>query len=180
MKCPRCQHEEDPGARFGVNSGARLEVVPTHLTARVSLLVLAALAIVLVVAASADIAAQEREEWKRHLERAESAASRGDVASALKALDQAYLAALDTGRWEGVVEYADAMLHLRERARLGGGTAAKAREAYLIALWRARDAGSVEGMLRSAEGFARLGDFEALAYAARVIQLYEAREQQSP
>lgn len=191
---PECREQNPAGAKFGrrfasegpgrapprTGPGYGRVLAPPPLTARVILLVLAALVVARAVAGPVGVAAQERQDWRGHLERAESAASRRDVASALKAIEQAYVAALETGRWEGVIEYADAVIRLRDRAGLGRATDAKAREAYSIALRRARDGGSVEGMLRSAEGFARLRDFEALAYAARLIELFEAQQRQVP
>lgn len=172
MKGPRCQAENPAGMTFCDQCAARL--------ACATRLVVAALIVSLAIIEPLGVAAQEREKWSRHLERAESASRRGEVGSALIALGHAYAAALETGRWEDVVEYADAMLGLRERPGLRGPITAKAREAYFIALRRARDARSMEGMLRAAEGFARLGDVEAFAYAARLIQLSEARRLESP
>ena len=152
---------------------------PKHRAEGVQGLVLAAV-VTFALVGPGGTAAEERGTWSRHLEQAQSAASRGDVASALVALEQAYAAALETGRWESVIEYADAMLDLGDRPGLRRPIAAKARQAYFMALRRARDAGSLEGMVRSAEGFARLRDFEAFAYAALLIQLFEAREPQRP
>ena len=210
MPCRRCQARNDAGARFCEECGARRKQTgacgaqavgagkvcrswnaartqettsriasPQHLVWRVQLFIVAAIVAFTIIGLRGSVA-EEREKWIRHLEQAESEARRGDVASALAAVEQAYGAALETGRWESVIEYADAALGLRDRPGLRRSIIAKAREAYFIALRRARDSGSTEGMLRAAEGFARLGDFEAVAYAARLIQLAEARETQSP
>jgi hypothetical protein len=50
-----------------------------------------------------------------------------------------------------------------------------ARELFLIALFRARAEGSVEGALHAADGFARLGDRDAALLAVRIAEQTAAR-----
>jgi hypothetical protein len=102
------------------------------------------------------------------LARVDQALARRDVASALKAWQDAYDAARRTRSWRGLVEAADA--HLRIGADAGASAAAvpRAREIYLAALGRARAERSVDGVVRTAEAFAALGDREVTELALRI------------
>jgi hypothetical protein len=79
----------------------------------------------------------------------------------------AYTAALDTPRWDTMLEVGDA------RAR--AGHLPDARRAYLIAFDRACDVDSVEGTLRAAAALARLGEAEAAGQMVRVAERIAAR-----
>ncbi len=59
---------------------------------------------------------------------------------------------------------------LGARAGFRAASVAKARQAYLTALFRARSEGSVEGVLRTAERFAELGDRGVVERCIRVAQ----------
>jgi coenzyme F420-reducing hydrogenase delta subunit len=62
-----------------------------------------------------------------------------------------------------------------------GGARMNARDAYLIALIRARRSGSVDGALRSAEAFQELGDrviVEQCLYIAAQLAAGDDRAQQ--
>jgi hypothetical protein len=50
-----------------------------------------------------------------------------------------------------------------------------ARELWLVALFRARAEGAVDGALNAAEGFARLGDRDASVLALRIADKLAAR-----
>jgi hypothetical protein len=54
----------------------------------------------------------------------------------------------------------DARLRIDQSTGPGNTAVAKAREAYLAALFRARQEGSLEGVIRAAEAFDALGDVE--------------------
>jgi hypothetical protein len=108
--------------------------------------------------------------WTPHIVAVNAALRAGDLTAASAASTEAYRAALASRRWEGLIEAADA--HLRLAAAAGAPQAGipRARELYLAALFRARDAGSLEGVLRAAQAFDRLGDREAADHAMRVAR----------
>jgi hypothetical protein len=101
---------------------------------------------------------------------ANAALRSGDLTAASAASTEAYRAALASRRWEGLIEAADAHLRLAEAAGAPQAGVPRARELYLAALFRARDARSLEGVLRVAQAFDRLGDREAADHAMRVAQ----------
>jgi len=102
----------------------------------------------------------------------DTALSRGDVSSAVAAWHSAYVSALSTRRWEPLIEAGDAWLKI-ERASGAPMGAAKARELYLSALFRARQQGSVEGVRRAAAAFDALGDRDIAANATRMAAALE-------
>jgi hypothetical protein len=108
--------------------------------------------------------------WAPHITAVDAALRAGDLSAAATASTEAYRAALAGRRWEGLVEAADAYLRVADAAGAPHAGAPRARELYLAALFRARDAGSVEGVIRVAQSFDRLGDREATAHAMRVAQ----------
>jgi hypothetical protein len=116
--------------------------------------------------ASATVAAP----WTLHIAAVDAALRKGDVSAASAAATDAYRAAQASRRWDGLVEAADAYLRLADAAGAPRAGVPRARELYLAALFRARDAGSVEGVIRVAQSFDRLGDREAAAHAMRVAQ----------
>lgn len=84
------------------------------------------------------------------------------MSAAELAWHKAYVAALGSRGWEGMLEVGHASLRIGEVAKGRKVAQAKAREAYLSALFRARSQGSVEGVLRTAEAFSAVGDREAV------------------
>jgi hypothetical protein len=108
--------------------------------------------------------------WAPHIAAVDAALRAGDVAAAATASTEAYRAALASRRWEGLVEAADAYLRVADAAGAPQAGAPRARELYLAALFRARDAGSVEGVVRVAQAFDSLGDREAADHAIRTAQ----------
>jgi hypothetical protein len=108
--------------------------------------------------------------WRVPLDEAEQALQRGDHVAALSAWSQARAAALRSQHWEGLLAVGDA-------SRLFGAQGrARAREAYLTALLRARRDHALDGVLRAATGFAELGDREVLAYALRLADREAGRD----
>ncbi len=92
--------------------------------------------------------------WADQLVALEEALAANDVKTARWAFQEAYRLALGSRRWEAMADVGDAAL------RIGNPT--KARIAYLTTAVRARAANSSVGALRAAEGFAGLGDNEAV------------------
>jgi hypothetical protein len=116
--------------------------------------------------------------WATSLAAVDEALARGDVRGALRAWQPAHGAALGHRRWDGLLEVGEARLRIERAAgvvRDGSVRDGKeqARLLYLMALFRARDAGSVDGVLRVATAFATLGDREV---AERAVEIAAALE----
>jgi hypothetical protein len=105
--------------------------------------------------------------WTTALERADAAMAVGDATGALSAWRDAHAAALRSGQWEGMIAVGDASRRLTVSAGSQREGVARARQAYLTALFRARREHSVEGSLRAAVAFGELGDRHVLAQALR-------------
>jgi hypothetical protein len=100
------------------------------------------------------------EPWALSIAAADAALARRDVNAAVQARHDAYSAALASRRWQGMVAVGDLILRIGDARSTSATAPAQARQAYLIALFRARAEGSVEGVMRTAEAFAALGDRE--------------------
>ena len=85
-----------------------------------------------------------------------------NLAAAHRALKEADLAALKSKLWESMFDVGDGYM------RIGAGT--EARRCYLIALYRARAEGSVDGVLRVAEALGVLGERAIAAQALAIGQ----------
>lgn len=105
-----------------------------------------------------------------HLQSVKDALAVENVSAARQAWDEAYAAALRSRRWEGMLAVGDASLWIGARAGHREAAEARARQACLAALLRARQQGSLEGLLRTAEAFAALGDREVAAQSLRVAE----------
>ena len=90
----------------------------------------------------------------------DDALARGDVNAAEKARQAAYLAALGSLRWETMAGAGDAFVRFAESTGVEPTLSPEARRIYLVALYRARRQGALEGMLRVSETLAALGDRE--------------------
>jgi hypothetical protein len=113
--------------------------------------------------------------WQVQLARVETALARNDLAGAELLWPEAYVAAIKSRHWEGMVAAGDIYRRLGELGGFRKLSDAKAREAYLAALFRARNRGSLEGVLRAAQGFAELGDQEVVEQCIRVARSVAAR-----
>ena len=96
--------------------------------------------------------------WAAHLQVLDTELARGRVDVAVRVWHDAYVAALENRGWDGMIAVGDAVMRIGHAAGTAGGARTNARDAYLIALIRARRSGSVDGALRSAEAFRELGD----------------------
>ena len=96
--------------------------------------------------------------WHAHIPIVDQALARHDVSAAVGAWHDAYGAALASRSWEGMIAVGDAFLRIGAEAGSGRGSRPNARQAYLNALIRAHHEGSADGMRRTAEAFAALGD----------------------
>jgi hypothetical protein len=107
-------------------------------------------------------------DWRVRLGRVQDAVARGNATVAILEWREAHASALSTREWERMADIGDAAVAI---AALGPSTrdfSGEARRAYLMALFRARDARSKVGLLRVAGAFRTLGDGEAAAQAERL------------
>jgi hypothetical protein len=94
-----------------------------------------------------------------------------DVEAAQRAWESAHLAAIESLSWEGLLETGRACL------RIGGASGGRptaepaARRAYFAALYRACRENSFEGILRLAEAFEDLGDYEVMEECLGLVEL---------
>ncbi len=113
--------------------------------------------------------------WADDLAALDASLARQDVGAAARRWQAGYAAALASGRWEGLVAMGDAA------RRLGAASGARqlgderSRAVYLVALFRARQQGVLDGVLRAAAAFADLGDREVAAQSLRIASELTAR-----
>lgn len=108
--------------------------------------------------------------WSVHIRHMDDALAKKNVSAAERAWHQAYLAALGSRGWEGMLEVGDAYLRIGKVVGSPKIAEAKARRAYLSSLFRARQQRSLDGVLRVAEGFDRLGDQEVVTQCVRIAE----------
>ena len=103
----------------------------------------------------------------------DEALSRQDLTRAVYEWRDAYTVALRSGHWNAMAAVGDAALRIDGLAGLPAGHPtgfrAEARQAYLTALARAREAGAPEGIQHIADAFAALGDTHMAARARTMV-----------
>lgn len=143
---------------------------------RSTLIRIVAAALFLALAIAEAMAADSTAPWALHLRQVEQALGQRNLGAARYAWQEAYGAALRSRRWEGLIEVGDAWLRIAEAA--GSGKAAPtARQLYATAFFRARGERSLEGVLVTADAFARLGDYEVAETCLRVAEGIARRTQ---
>ena len=105
----------------------------------------------------------------------DQALARNDRAAAVKAWRYARELGVRSRGWRGPADAAAAELRLAVAMDRVDAVKRDARELFLIALFRARGEGAVDGVLQAAEGFARLGDGDAALLALRIADNTAAR-----
>jgi len=108
--------------------------------------------------------------WTGPLKTADQALAQGDVVGMLRAWNAAYLAAQRSRCWTSAVAVGDAALRIGWSTGLHVAFEAEARDAYFLALGRARLQGAVEGVLRVAQGFAALGDDDLVEQCVHLVE----------
>jgi hypothetical protein len=96
--------------------------------------------------------------WRAHLDVVLKELAQGHLDVAVRAWRDAYGAALASRGWEGMIAVGDVFLAIGRASGTARGARMNARDAYLIAVIRARRDRSVDGALRSAEAFRELDD----------------------
>jgi len=108
--------------------------------------------------------------WKEHLRRMDAALADGNASAAVRAWRHAYAAALGSPGWVGLVEVAAASLRIGELPGFARASEARARETYWTALFRARQQGSLNGVLDAAVAFGAIGDRSMVEQCIRVAE----------
>jgi hypothetical protein len=121
-----------------------------------------------VSATRGQVGAEVEGTWTPYLRAVDRAVGQDYATGAVQAWYDAHTAAVRSLRWEGLLAVGDASLRIATMPRLGRAFEAKARQVYLAALFRARDQGSLDGVLRTAEAFAMLGDGDVVEQCLRV------------
>jgi len=106
------------------------------------------------------------------IEKMDEALESRNSAAAARLWLSAQRAARSDQHWENLVAVGAARLRV---AAITGGrkeAEAKARELYLLALFRARQHGSLDGLLRIAESFAALGEYRVADQTLRIAQIF--------
>jgi hypothetical protein len=114
--------------------------------------------------------------WSPAVQQVDAALARKEYSAALRAANDAYSQALGSTRWDGMVSAGDLYRRIGDATGLKRSFEAKAREAYQKAFFRARQQASVEGVLRSVEGYAALGDSQMVGVGLRVAERLAARD----
>jgi hypothetical protein len=109
--------------------------------------------------------------WAGPLRAADEALAQGNVQGAVQAWDAAHLAAAGSLQWDGLVEVGDLYLRIGEASGSRDTTLATTRRAYFAALFRACQTESLEGILRVADAFARLGDAQVVEECLTLARL---------
>lgn len=108
--------------------------------------------------------------WSAHIQAMDQALLDDDPGEAVRAWRHAYSAALSHPGWLGLLTVADASLRLGTFPGLARDAAARARETYWIAFFRARQQRSLNGVLHAAEAFGTLGDHAIVEQCMRVAE----------
>jgi hypothetical protein len=114
--------------------------------------------------------------WESSLRSLDAALQRGDAGAANRTWHEGYSAVLASGRWDGFVAMGDAVRRIADAAGSRSLGEARSRSLYLAALFRARQQGTVDGVLRAAEAFAGLGDREVVEQCLIVARALAARD----
>lgn len=117
--------------------------------------------------------------WRAHLGVVEKELERGHVDVAVRAWQDAYGAALANRGWEGMIAVGDAFMDIGRASGTPRGARMNAREAYLVALIRARRDRSVDGAIRSAEAFQALDDRATVEQCFHVAAQLAAEDDQA-
>ena len=108
--------------------------------------------------------------WTAHIEAMDQALESNDPGESIRAWRQAYSSALSHPGWLGLLTVANASLRLSAFPGLARDAAARARETYWIAFFRARQQRSLNGVLHAAEAFGLLGDYSTVEQCMRVAE----------
>jgi len=107
--------------------------------------------------------------WQEAVRQVEAAVTSGETSTMLRAWQAASVEAqLDRG-WQSMAAVGDAALRIGHATGLRFAFGVKARQAYQVALYRSHGAKTVDGVMAAADGFAELGDAEAVAQCISIV-----------
>src|SRR5262245_38427594 len=112
--------------------------------------------------------------WVRAIHTMDEALAKGDVRGALRAREDARLAALSSDGWEGLVLVGDATLRLAQNSGLRIAMEPAARRVYVFALHRAHRQESFDGVVRVTEALVMLGDHDMARKGCRIARALAA------
>ena len=117
--------------------------------------------------------------WQGYVEVVDRELAQGHVDVAVRVWQDAYGAALASRSWAGMIAVGDASVAIGRASGTPGSARMNAREAYVTALIRARRERSVDGALRTAEAFRRLGDGVLAEQGLRIAAQLAADDEQA-
>jgi len=110
-----------------------------------------------------DVAFTDRTQWTTHIKTVDAELRRGEIGPMLRAWHSACAEALASDTWDAMIALGDAALRIGQSTGFKIAFAAKARQAYHVAFFRAHHQGSVEGVRRAGDSFSALGEDEIAA-----------------
>jgi hypothetical protein len=119
-------------------------------------------------AAAQAVGAEARPAWRLALDTMDRALAAGDISGAEMAWRNAFGFAIRSRQWEALLAAGDGSLRIADHVLVKLPYRARAADAWQAALFRARAQRSLDGVLRVAEGFARLGDAEVLTQVLHI------------
>ena len=129
---------------------------------------------------SATPTTESRVTWEQRMERVEAALASHDVRTAHEAVREvvrdAHATSLRTHAWAPLLQAGDAQQRVEQASGFPALGKERARVAYLAALFHAREARSLDGVLQAAAAFANLGDADVVTQALVVARELAGRD----
>lgn len=118
--------------------------------------------------AAETVGTDTRPAWQIALETMDRALAAADITGAEMAWRDAYGLAIRSRQWPALLAAGDGALRIGDRVLVNRPYRARAAEAWQAALFLARAQQSLDGVLRVADAFARLGDAEGVTRALHI------------
>jgi hypothetical protein len=114
--------------------------------------------------------------WQRVLDAMDRSLGREDITAAEIAWHAARGHAIRSRQWDAFLAVGAGALRIGDHDVVREPYRARAREAWLSALLRARQQGALDGVLSVAEAFGSLGDRDAVVHALQIADSLAARD----
>ena len=114
--------------------------------------------------------------WQRVLDAMDRSLLREDISAAEIAWHAARGHAIESRQWDAFLAVGAGALRIGDHTVVREPYRARAREAWLSALLRARQQGALDGVLSVAEAFGSLGDRDAVVHALQIADSLAARD----
>ena len=114
--------------------------------------------------------------WQTALQAMDRALVAGDISAAEIAWHHAHGLAIHSRQWNALLAAGEAALRIGEHVVVRQPYRARAREAWLSALLRAREQRALDGVLAVAEAFGSLGDTTVVVQALRIADALAAHD----